>query len=227
MVKDNKNAPQDEGLMEVEQALTSTEQFIEKNQKILSIVVGSVVAIVAIYMGYKKFYLNPLEKDAQEQMYVAERYFEKDSFNLALNGDGNYLGFLDIISQYGATKSSNLANYYAGISQLHMGEFQEAIDHLNAFSTDDINLSAVATGAKGDAYLELGDKKKAQSLYEQASANKNEFASPIYLMKLGNLYENTKQFNKAIEVYKKLKKEYPNSTEARTIDKYIARANQK
>lgn len=227
MVKDKQNTPQDEGLMEVEQALTSTEQFIEKNQKVLTIAVSAVVAIVAIYMGYKKFYMNPLEKEAQEQMYVAEQYFEKDSFNLALNGDGNYLGFLDIVEEYGSTNSANLANYYAGVSYLHMGKFQDAIDYLNSFSTDDINLSTVATGAKGDAYLELGQKDKALSLYKEAAGGKNDFTSPIYLMKLGNLYEDTKQFAKAVEAYKQIEADYPNSNEARTIQKFIARASKK
>ncbi|MCL3779168.1 tetratricopeptide repeat protein [Prolixibacteraceae bacterium JC049] len=227
MVKDKQNTPQDEGLMEVEQALTSTEQFIEKNQRVLTIAVGAVVAIVAIYMGYKKFYMNPLEKEAQEQMYVAEQYFEKDSFNLALNGDGNYLGFLDIVEEYGSTKSANLANYYAGVSYLHMGKYQDAIDYLNSFSTDDLNLSIVAKGAKGDAYLELGKKNEAMSLYKEAAAVKNEFTAPIYLMKLGNLYEDMKQFPKAVEVYNQIKADYPNSNEGRTIEKFIARASKK
>ena len=56
---------------------------------------------------------------------------------LALNGDGNYLGFLDIAKDYKLTKSGNLAIYSAGICYLHLGNYQEAIDYLNKYSKKD------------------------------------------------------------------------------------------
>ncbi len=220
-----KKRVQDDNLMEVEQALTRTEQFIEKNQKILTIVVGAIIVIVAIVLGFKKLYMQPIEKEAQAQMYFAEQYFEKDSFNLALNGDGNYPGFLDIIDDYGITSSANLASYYCGISYLHLGQFEEAIDYLNDFKTDDLNLNVITAGAKGDAYLELGEQEKALLFYKEATAIENSFAGPIYMLKLGQLYENMKQTDKAVETYETLKEKYPNSNEGRSAEKYIARAN--
>ncbi len=151
MAKD-KDLKKEDSLSDVENALTQTERFIEKNQKILTIAIGAVVVIVGGYLAFKAFYVQPREKSAQEQMFMAEQYFEKDSFNLAINGDGNYLGFLDIIDDYGSTKAGKLANYYTGISYLHLGQYQEALDYLNNFATDDLVLAPVAEGAKGDAY---------------------------------------------------------------------------
>src|SRR5208337_787653 len=94
-------------LESIETALGKTEQYIEENRKSLTIIAGAIVAVVAIYFGFTRFYLKPKEEKAESQMYVAERYFERDSFRLALNGDGNYPGFLNIIDDYRLTKSAN------------------------------------------------------------------------------------------------------------------------
>jgi len=219
----NKDHKQDENLMEVENALTKSEQFIEDNQKILSIVIGAAVVLVAVYLGYTKLYIQPKEKAAQEEMFFAEQYFEKDSFNLAINGDGTNPGFLDIIDDYSATPAGNLANYYVGISYLHMGQYEDALDYLNDFSTDDLVLAPVLEGAKGDCYVELNENDKAISAYKKAYSTKNEFTTPIYLMKAAQLMETQGELEDALEAYTQIKKDYPTSTEARTIDKYIAR----
>ena len=136
----------DQQLANVEQALSKTEQFIETNQKKITYVVGAVVAVIALYFGYQNMYLAPLEEDAQTEMFMAELYFQKDSFSLALNGDEQYEGFLSIADDYGLTKAGNLANYYAGLCYLNLGEFENAIDYFSDFSSDDIILSSLALG---------------------------------------------------------------------------------
>lgn len=223
MVK-NKKHKQEDNLQDVENALTKTEQFIEDNQKIISVVVGVIVAVVVIYLGLNKFYLQPKETEAQEQMFMAEQYFETDSFDLAINGDGNYLGFLDIIEDYGITKSANLAKYYAGISYLNIGEYETAIEYLDKFSTEDLLLAPIAAGAKGDAYAELGENDKALSQYIKAyKMSDNELTTPIYMMKAGKLLERNEDYKKALDIYEELKEKYPETNEGRSIDKYIAR----
>ena len=219
----NTDAKKDDNLLEVENALTRSEQFIEKNQKVLSIAIGAVVVIVAAYLGFTKLYIQPKERTAQEEMFFAEQYFEKDSFNLAINGDGTNPGFLDIIDDYGMTKAGKLSNYYTGISYLHLGQYEDALSYLDKFSTEDLVLAPVLEGAKGDCYAELNQPDKALDAYEKAYGYKNEFTTSIYLMKAGQLMEAQGKNSDALEVYQQIKKDYPTSTEARTIDKYIAR----
>ena len=217
-----------ENLEEVEHALTTAEMYFEKNSKIISIVFGAAVVIALLLLATHHFYSAPREKKAKEQMFVAEQYFEKDSFNLAINGDGNYPGFLDIIDNYGSTKAGKIARYYIGISSLHLGKYQEAIDYLEGFKTDNLLLAPVVLGATGDAYCELGNKGKAVKLYmEAAELNSNAFTSPIYYLKAGNLYEALGTKDKALAAYKVIKDKYSESNEGRTIDKYIARLTAK
>ncbi len=220
-----KKTEQVDNLQELESALTKTEQFIEDNQKIITYVVGAIILVVAGYLGFSKFYLQPKETEANSQMFMAINYFEKDSFNLAINGDGNYLGFLDIVDEYGMTKAANRSDYYLGISYLHLGQFEEALDYLNDFETDDLLLAPVAEGAKGDAYLELGDTDTALKHYKKAyTMSDNALTAPVYMMKAAKLMETQDELENAIAVYQEIKSKYPESNEATSVDRYIARA---
>ncbi len=212
----------------VENLLSKTEHYIEENQKSLTIIVAAIIVVVLGYMGYRNLYVAPMEEEARSQIYMAERYFESDSFHLALYGDGNFPGVTDIIDQYGVTKTANLARYYAGISFLRLGEFENAIEHLTRFESRDQMISPVALGAIGDAYVELDELETAVSFYTKAARRRsNDFTSPIYWMKAGNAYEELGKYNKAIEAYQIIKENYPESTEGRQVEKYIARVKLK
>ena len=152
----------EEKIQVVEEVLGRSEQFIEKNQKLITILVGAIILIVLGYFGFQKFYLAPREKEAQSQIFMAQKYFEQDSLNLALNGDGNYLGFLSIIDDYGMTKTANLSHFYTGMIYLKKGDFNNAIKHLKKFDSDDEFIGPMATGAIGDAYLEQNNTEKNQ-----------------------------------------------------------------
>lgn len=223
-----KKTAKEDNLQELESALTKTEQFVEDNQKMITYIVGAVIIIVAGYLAFHRFYMQPKEEEALSQMFMAENYFEKDSFNLAINGDGNYLGFLDIIDDYGITKSANRAKYYTGISYLHLGQYEEAIDYLRKFKTDDLLLEPVKDGAIGDAMLELGNNEDALEQYKKAySASENELTTPVYKMKAAKLLESMNKLKEALKLYQEIKNDYPQSTEGTSVDKYIARIKNK
>jgi tetratricopeptide (TPR) repeat protein len=208
----------------VEGALSKSEQFIEDNSKMLTIVVGVIIIIAGIYLAYTKLYIAPKQAEALEDMFQAELYFEQDSFRLALEGDGNNFGFLDIIDNFGMSKPGNLAEYYAGVCYLQLGQFDEAITHLGNFSSDDRIIQPMAFGATGDAYAELGDNSQALSFYMKAGNLENDFSSPYFLMKAGLLYETEGQYKEALAAYETIKNDYASSDEGRNIDKYIQRA---
>ncbi len=218
----------DNSFENLESSISRTEQFIEDNQKLLTIIFGVLVLIVGAYFAYTKFVVEPQTIEAQEQIFTAQLYFERDSFDLALNGDGDFPGVLGIIDEYGATNVSELANYYAGVSYFKLGEYDNAIDYLSDFSTSDKLLSAVSMGTLGDAYSEKGNFNKAASYYKKAAdETDNKLTCPIYLKKYGVVSEELKDFKEALEVYKKIKLDFPDSEEGRTIDKYITRVKLK
>jgi tetratricopeptide (TPR) repeat protein len=219
----NKKDENPQGMKNVEETLTKTEQFLESNYKPLLTGLAVVVVLVALFwLG--KIYLTKRSDEAQSQMYQAQRYLEMDSINLALNGDGNYLGFIDIAQEYKYTNAGNLARYGAGICYLHLGNYEEAIDYLNKYSKKDKVIGSIAIGATGDAYVELGNLEKGISKYlEAAEYADNSFNTPLFLMKAAELYELNGKYPDALKLYERIKDEYPTSTEGSSIEKYIAR----
>ncbi|UKJ08353.1 YfgM family protein [Solitalea lacus] len=227
MANNQENNHQDiGGGLDLQGQFGKTEQFVTENKKSLLIILGAVVVMGGLFIGWNLYHKSQ-DKEAQDQMFRAEQYFEVDSLDKALNGDGNYPGFAKIIDEYSGTKAANLAYYYAGICYLKKGEYQKAIDHLESYSSKDEVTSATSLGAIGDAYSELKQYEKAADFYQKAADKKLQSFSPIYLMKLGMIYEELKKNDKAIEAYNTIKTEYSDSQQARTIDEYIARAEAK
>ncbi len=218
------NNREEELLVDVEEVYGKTETFIEENKNtIISVVVG-IVVVIGGYFAYSNLVAAPNEKEAKEMMFMAEQYFQQDSLNKAIYGDGVNMGFLGIEENYGSTKAGNLANYYLGIAFLRSGQFESAISSLEDFSSNDVMLGAIALGAQGDAYMELGDQSKAASFYSKAAkANANEFTSPIYLMKAGMAYEAIGEYKDALNAYQSIKKEYSATQEGSEVQKYISR----
>lgn len=223
-----KQKKHEDSFEQLEDALSSSEQFIEKNQKMIINVVMVLIVLIGAYFSYDRFIVEPKVKEAASQIFGAQNYFERDSFNLALNGDGNILGFLEIIDRYGSTPAGNLANYYAGLSYLYTGDYQHAIQYLKQFSSDDLLLANLAIANIGDAYMQLGEYQKAAEQYQKAAASKNnDFSTPIFLMKNGMALEKAANYSEALKVYERLEKEFPNAPESRDIEKYIERAKLK
>ncbi len=224
MSKKVKQKKPDTGFEGIEQVLTKSEQFIEDNQKRLTQIVLGIVIVVLLVIASKRFYFTPLSEDASRDMFMAEKFFERDSFNLALNGFGTYPGFLQIIDDYRLTKSGNLAKYYAGICYLQMEDYESAIHYLNRFKTKDILTGSTWCSAIGDAYSGLGEYAQAAKYYLRGVEKfPNNFSSPILLQKAGFVYEEMGDYRNALETYKKIEFNYPDSHEGRDVKKYISR----
>lgn len=202
--------------------------FVENNRKLVTYIAGGVLAIIAGILIFKFVYLEPLETEGKTAIISAQRYFETDSFNLALNGDNNpnHIGFADAASDYAMTKTGNLANYYAGISYLQQGKYEEAIEHLKDFDTDSKILKPMALGAIGDAYSQLKDYETAAEYYLKAAKdNDNEFTSPRFYKKAGLVYEELGKPGDALTAYHAIKEKYKTTSYGNDIDKFIARAS--
>ena len=208
------------------ETVSKTEQFFSKNAKIIY---GSVIAVLVIGFGilaYTQWILKPKQAEAMEQMFPAESAFATGEYDLALNGDGNILGFKDILDEYG-TKGGKSVNLYAGICELQLGNYEEAIKHLKKYKGKDHILSARALACIGDAYTGLEDYATAINYFEKAANMSDNMFSAAYLLKAGVAYEETGNFDKALACYQKIKDTYPQSIEGYDIDKYITRIESK
>ena len=224
-MSEKKGHQEGEQLESIEHVLSDSEKFIENNQKMITNIILGIIVVVLAFMAYSRYVVNPNEAKAQNELFAGELLFQKDSFELAINGDGNFMGFEYIIDKYGNTTSGNLAKYYAGISYSKLGDYDNAIKYLNKFEAGGEMFPSVKAGAIGDCYVELGELDKAISKFSEAIAFENAFLAPTYLKKCALVYESQGKYTKALNNYQDIKNNYPNSIEARDIDKYIARVN--
>lgn len=213
--------------LEVEEIVSKSEQFIENHSKKIIYGIIAVAIVVGAVLGIKHGYLIPQEKKAAAAMFKGEQYFARDSFALALNGNGaDYEGFEAIIDQYGSTEAGNLAKAYAGICYFKMGDTEKSLKLLKSYSGSDNMISPAITGLIGDCYVNMGNTQEGISYFEKAAKQAdNEVVSPVYLKKAGIAYESLKQYKDAVKVYTTIKEKYYTSMEAADIDKYITRAS--
>lgn len=198
----------------------------QDNQKSITFIVGGIFVLIILYFGYQKLYLQPRAEKAANEIFKAEEYATIDSLqNRAIEGDGSFAGFKEIADEYSNTKSANIANAYLGGLYLRQGKYNEAVEALENYSaTGSPILDPLVTGLKGDVYSELKDYKKAAGFYKEASdKSANSYTTPLFLKKLGLVYEAQNEFKQAEETYKKIKTDFPESQEAAMIDGLIGR----
>lgn len=221
-------ATKEKGTVEVEELVSKSELFIETySKKIISGIIALIVVVGAIF-AYRQLYSLPRQQKASAALFKGEQYFARDSFQLALNGNGaDYDGFEAIIKEYGSTDAGNLAKAYAGICYAKLGENEKALNYLKSFSASDNMISPAVTIALGDCYVNMDNTKEGIKCFEKAAKDANNVVlAPIALKKAGIAYESLKQYKEAVKVYTIIKEQYFNSMEAADIDKYITRASE-
>jgi predicted negative regulator of RcsB-dependent stress response len=201
--------------------ITKAETIFRKNQKLLLILGGALVAGVLAFTGYR-FYIDGQESTAQAALANVVYDFEADSLKKALNGSGGNEGLLSIADGYPGTDAANLANLYAGIAFMKEGKFDDAITRLKSFSSSDLLMQARAQSLIGDAYLEKNQPAEAITFYKKAVDHKsNQFFTPIYLNKLAIAQEKANQPKDAISSYKRIIEDFPLSAEVVNAKKYM------
>ena len=219
-----KKQQEEEVLVDVAQSLGRAEKWFEENQKTIIVTVAAIFILVGGYFAYDTYYQEPREKEALEEIFFAQQYFELDSLNTALAGDGQHYGFEDIAANYSGTKAGNLAQYYAGISYLNLGDFENAIKYLDAFKSDDPIFSVLASGSIGDAFLELNQMSEALEYYTKAVDGKtNSTVVPVYLQRGAIIAEQEGEYKTALMMFTRLKNEFKDSPQAVDAEKNIAR----
>lgn len=208
----------------VEEALSKTEKFFTTYKNHIVYGTAAIILVVAAVLLYHNFVTLPAQQEAMGQTYTAEQYFRSGEFEKALNGDGNALGFNQIIDEYG-TKSGEAVYFYAGVCNLQLGNFQEAINNLKKYNGKDEILAARALACIGDAQASLNDLAAAISSYKAAAAKADNVLAASYMLKAGILLEETGKPAEALELYEEIKTKYPATPEGNEINKYISRIN--
>ena len=204
------------------EAVSKTEEFFKKYGNMMYACIIGVLVIALAVLAYNRFILQPKKQQATDQMVRAERWFEAGEYELALNGDDNDLGLVDIIGKYGS-KAGAAVYMYAGVASLQTGQFEDAIKYLKKYDGKDPILKARAQACIGDAYVELQDYATAVTYYQKAAQTTDNALAAAYLLKAGIAAEANGNAAQALSFYQEIKDQWANAPEAMEIDKYISR----
>lgn len=222
MAKVNTNEKEAARQENIEQKVSATEQFFNRNSKTIW---GTVIAVVVIGLGvlaYSKYVYQPACEEAMAQMFPAENNFQAGEFELALNGDGNVYGFAQVIDEYGA-KAGKAVYMYAGICEYNLGNYDSALAYLKKYNGKDPVLAARAIACQGDCFVALEDYASAVKAFEKAAAADDNVFAAGYLVKAGLVYEKLGDNASANALYAKVKESYPQAVESYDIDRFITR----
>lgn len=222
MANQNLKEQEKERQERIDESVSTIDEFFNENKKIIWGTLAAIIVVGAAVLCYQKFYAAPKKAEAAAQMFQAEANFRAQNYEIALNGDGNASGFAQVIEDYGS-KASNSAYFYAGVCELQLGNYEEALSYLNKYNGKDEILKAKALGCKGDAYSALEKYSEAVACYEKAAKVADNMFAASYLLKAGVVSEELGDSAKALAFYKKIKDQYPQSMEGYDIDKYISR----
>jgi tetratricopeptide (TPR) repeat protein len=213
-----------------EHFLTKTIRFFNKNQNIIYGIVIAILVIICGIFAFNKFYLTPkMEKAEAAIVHPISLYLTADtlSWQMALDGDDENDGFLTIVNDYKWTKTANTANYYAGLTYLKLGQKEDALDCLKKFKQKEEVLYYACQALIGDLYDEQGDTQEAIKYYKKAIKSKDIYFTPITLFKLAQIAEREENWSEALTYYQQIEKNFETEYEKMSIDRYVARAQQK
>ena len=214
-----------EQVLNVEEAVSRSEAFIEKNKKTLIAAVSAIVVLIAGSMLVSTYVIKPREQKAAEALFAGEQYFRNGDYETALNGDQyEYAGFEAVAKEHGSTKAGKLAKAYAGLSFAHLGRYEEAIPMLESFKGKDAMVAPSVLAALGNCYAQTGNEAKAAAtLVKAAQLADNNLLSPAYLIQAGQIYEKLGKKADALKAYNEIKTKYYGSMQSMDIEKYIER----
>ncbi|MCB9261617.1 MAG: hypothetical protein H6607_04515 [Flavobacteriales bacterium] len=199
--------------------------FLEKNSKMMMIVGGALVLVCAAWWYVADVYKPKKEKAANSALFFPQANLRNDSIELALNGDGENMGLIEVAKKYSGTLAGQQAALHVARIYMNQEKYKEAIEYIDKVDFDDEILAATVIGLKGDCYVEMDDVKKGAEYFMKA-ANKrdNLFTTPYHLQKAARAYMFLNDSKSALKALERIKEDYNKTYYAADIDKEIEMA---
>lgn len=201
----------------------ATEYFYQ-NKKYVS---WGITGLVVLFIAGVIYFNNRSANDEKATTALGEilRYYDKGEYQTAINGvpEKNVVGLKDIVDEYGGTHSGDLAKFFLANCYYSLGNYDEALKYFDDFGGSYSPLRASAVAGVASCYEAKGDNKRAAEYFERAASKSGDSqSSPEYLRNAARDYALSGKKERAIELLKKLKKEYPTSTYVRDADRMLA-----
>lgn len=208
---------------EINDSLSSIEQHVENNQKIITWFIIGIVVVAALVLGYVYGIHIPNVEKAEVAMSDADMQAAQGNDSVAL------VQYKAIANEY-SVAPANRANLEVAIRLYDNGKYQEAINYLEKFDVSEALVGAASQSLMGDCYVNLKKYDEALKYFEKAVkiSDDNSLYTPLFMMKEATVYREQKNFKSEVEIYKTIDTKYPEFAQMYQVDitKYLERAEQ-
>jgi tetratricopeptide (TPR) repeat protein len=201
--------------------------WYQTNKKIVNGVLTGVVVLAIVVVAYMNN-VSSNDMKATTELGKVLTYYDQGKYDLAINGNlqDNIRGLQSIVDDYGSTKAGELAGFYLANSYFSQGDYDKALKYYLDVDVKDDLVTASALAGAAACYEAKGDNAKAASLYEKAAFRSSKDVNvPENMFHAAQNYMLAGNKEKAIELFKKVKKDFPASALSRDIDRWIAEAS--
>jgi len=116
-----------------------------------------------------------------------------------------------------------LATFYLANVYYMIGDYDNALEYFQEFDADDNILEVSALSGIGASYEGKGKYAEAAKYFERAArVSSDQLLNPENLRNAARNYALAGEKERAVEIYKKIKKEFPGSPHAREAERSIA-----
>ena len=198
--------------------------FYEANKRTISIALTALVVAVFAIVIYAKNRADNNEKAVTALGAIFESY-DAGQFQTAVDGipEKNVQGLRSIVDNYGNSASGDLARFYLASAYVQLGRSDEALKEFEDCSPPGELLAVARLSGIGSCYESRGKFKEAAGSFEKAATQYPKDASAAEnLNNAARDYAQAGDRDKAIDLYKRIKKNYPTTAFAREADRFIA-----
>lgn len=193
-----------------------------KNLRLTTFAVGGVLLAVIGYFAYVQFMFKPANEESKDKYYVGLNFAVADSTDAALDELRVHK------DKYDGKIGGEVSQFVYARQLMENGEFKKAIEELDGVDVNDTYVRVMTVGLKADCYSEMEKYKEATELYiEAADLDDNDLTAPMYLMKAALNAEEIQDYKTATTCYERIRDDYSNFANLKSIDKYIAKTKNK
>lgn len=207
---------------ELNESLSGIEKKVEENKKMIVWVLGAIVAIAVIILGYVYIIQEPNFENAKTEIAQADS-------KLALGQDSIALEAYKAVADSYSNDAANRAGLNAGIILFQQGKYEEAINYINKFDAEGVLVGPASQSLIGDCYVNLEKYDEAVKYFDKAISlsGDNDLYTPLFILKKATVLREQGKFAEEAKALEIIKNKYPNFVTGYRVDvdKLIERAN--
>lgn len=195
----------------------------ETHKKTLRYSITAVVIVVLVVVFYINNQKANIEK-ASADLGKVYQYFDNGQYQVAIDGvpERNIPGLKAIVENYGGSTAGELARFYLANSYYQIGKYDEALEEFEAFSPTVELLVISRLSGIAACYEAKGEYARAAEFFEQAvGVNTNDVNAAENLNSAARNFALAGESERALDLYRKLKKNYPTTSYGREAGRFI------